>query len=115
MTSLTLDNNHDIYLNEFGDLAVCDELTECLQNCKTAMLAQHGEMIYSADKGIQYRNLIWDNYYPAQFEAAARETISSITGVEKIEQFTFSRSGGVFNYRADIVTQWGRGTISYEL
>lgn len=112
--SIALNGKHSLYLDAAGNLALANNLEACLQDCKTAMLAQRAEMIYAMDEGIPYRQTSWDQYRPAQFEAATRTTILSVPGVVRIDSFTFSFSGNVFSYTATIVTDWGTGDISSE-
>lgn len=112
MTTLGLNEQHDLYLNAAGDLVIKSDLDACIQNCKTAMLAQRGEMIYAMDEGIPYRSTLWDQYRPAQFEAAARSALLRVDGVLRINKFTIERSGNDFIYRAEIMTVWGIGTVT---
>lgn len=112
MTTLGLNDDHNLYLNAAGDLVIKSELEACIQNCKTAMLAQRGEMIYAMDEGIPYRSTIWDQYRPAQFEAAARTALLNVDGVVGINQFTINRTGNDFIYRVEIMTRWGVGSLT---
>ncbi|ABS48561.1 MULTISPECIES: hypothetical protein [Yersinia pseudotuberculosis complex] len=112
--SLALNDKHRLYLDAAGNLAVVTNLAACLQNCKTAMLAQRNEMIYAMDEGIPYRETLWDQYRPAQFEAAARTAIKAITGVKQITSFSIARAGNDFYYSATIKTEWGTGAINNE-
>ncbi|CNI48610.1 hypothetical protein [Yersinia pekkanenii] len=112
--SLALNDKHRLYLDASGNLAVATDLDACLQNCKTAMLAQRNEMIYAMDEGIPYRETLWDQYRPAQFEAAARATLKAITGVKQVTSFSISRTGNDFYYSATIKTEWGTGAINNE-
>ena len=109
--SLALDGRN-LCLDAAGNLTTKTGLAACLQNCETAMLAQLNEMIYAMDEGIPCRETLWDNYQPAQFQAAAVATIEGITGVLRVESFSVSRGDNEFNYTAVIVTEWGTGTIN---
>lgn len=112
--SIALNGEHSLYLDAAGNLALVDNLEACLQDCKTAMLAQRAEMIYAMDEGIPYRQTSWDQYRPAQFEAAARAAVLAVPGVIRIDSFAFSFSNNVFSYVVVIVTDWGAGGISSE-
>lgn len=107
-----LNDQHDIYLNDAGDLVIVDDLAACMQGCETAILAQRAEMVFAMDQGIPSRPLVWDQYLPAQFEAAARAAISAVPGVVEITAFDFNRRDNVFSYTATIKTQWGIGVIN---
>lgn len=112
--SIALNGDHSIHLDAAGNLALARNLDACLQDCKTAMLAQRAEMIYAMDEGIPYRQTSWDQYRPAQFEAAARATILSVPGVVRINSFTFGFADNELSYAVTIVTDWGTGDISSE-
>lgn len=107
-------NNHSLFLDAAGNLALTSNLDACLQDCETAMLAQRSEMIYAMDEGVPYRQTSWDQYRPAQFEAAARTSLLAVNGVVRIRSFTFSFSGNTLSYSATIETEWGIGGISSE-
>ncbi|TQI80004.1 hypothetical protein FHU10_5145 [Serratia fonticola] len=110
--SISINDEHDIFLDDAGNLSLATDLQACLQDCKTAVLAQRGEMIYAMDEGLPTREIIWDSYRPAQFEAAARNAIMSMPGVLQVTQFSMTRQGDTFGYNATIETQWGKGTIN---
>ena len=86
-----------------------------LQNCDTAMRAQLGEMIYAMDKGVPYRQLLWDSYDPISWGAAAQATILAVDGVSAIVSFIMSKTGNVFSYSAIIETTYGQGQINGNL
>lgn len=110
--SLALDDANGLFLDAAGNLAVTTGLDACLQNCRTAMLAQREEMIYAMDEGIPTRGTLWDQYRPSQFQTAAVTTIENVPGVLRVSDFELSRNGEDFIYTATVVTEWGKGTVS---
>jgi|GEM_PF-3766126 len=110
--SISVNGDHDIFLDDAGNLSVSTDLDACMQNCETAVLAQRDEMIYSMDEGVPTQTAVWDLYRPAQFEAAARSAIMAMPGVLRITHFSMMRQADTFSYNATIETQWGKGTIN---
>ena len=84
----------------------------CVQNCRTAMLAQQGEMIYAMDSGLPTRATVWDNYNPQLFEAAARSVLKSVQDVTGILSFTQSLNNGTLGYSVEISTIYGNTTVA---
>lgn len=113
--SISVNSDHDIFLDAAGNLAIASDLVACQQDCETAVLAQRSEMIYAMDEGVPTQAAVWDLYRPAQFEAAARSTILATSGVLRITQFSMARDGDAFSYNATIETQWGKGNINGRL
>ena len=102
----------DIYLDKYGNLAIVTGLDACEQNCKTAMLAVQGEMIYALQGGIPYRSVVWDRYTPALFEMYAREILLSVKDVKSVASFTQNMTDGILSYEAKIVTIYGNGMVT---
>lgn len=109
--SLALNGQHNLFLDDSGNIATVTGLEACLQNCKTALLAQKNEMIYSMDEGIPTRATLWDQYLPSQFHTAAVATLDKVPGVLRVEAFDVSRNEDEFIYHATIKTEWGIGEI----
>ena len=95
-----------------GLLQFVTRIDACVQNCKTAMLAQQGEMIYAMDAGMPTRATVWDNYNPQLFEAAARSVIKSVQDVTGILSFTQMLDNGTLNYSVQISTIYGNATVA---
>jgi hypothetical protein len=113
--SISVNDDHDIFLDAAGNLSLSADLEACQQGCETAVLSQRNEMIYAMDEGVPTQAAIWDLYRPAQFEAAARAAIMATPGVLRITQFSMARDGDVFSYNATIETEWGKGNINGRL
>ncbi|MBC3211367.1 hypothetical protein [Serratia fonticola] len=113
--SISVNDDHDIFLDAAGNLSISTDLDACLQGCETSVLAQRREMIYAMDEGVPTQTAIWDLYRPAQFEAAARSAIMATPGVVRITQFSMARDSDIFSYSATIETEWGKGTINGRL
>ena len=111
-TSLALNANNDIYIGADGNLATVTGIDAAIQNCKTAMQAQQGEMMYAMLNGMPTRATVWDNFNPSLFEAAGRSILAGVQDVTGVAAFTITRTENVLTYTAVIVTIYGTGTVS---
>lgn len=112
MISIAANENNDLFIDATGNLAMVQDVEAVMQNCKTAMQAQMGEMIYRIDDGMPTRETAFDRYNAAQFEAAGRSVLLRVEGVRSIESFDVSRNGDVLAYRATIGTIYGNMVIT---
>jgi len=112
MRTFALDITNDIYLDASGNIAMLYDLPAVIQNCKTAMQSQLGEMQYDTGRGIPYRATMFDSYNPAQFTAAARQTLLAVEGVTLVESFNVDRVGDSVQYTAVIKTIFGTDTLN---
>jgi len=103
-------NNDIITLN--GNIQFLAGIYAVLQNCKSAMLAQRGEMMYSTQTGMPWNETVFDNYNERQFEAAARDVLLSVSGVESVLSFNTQAHDGTLSYASTIQTIYGTGTIN---
>ena len=111
---------NDIYLDINGNIAIAgktqdqaDQIEAVLQCCKTAALAQLGEMVLHVDLGIPNLDLIW-NGSPniVQWESVLRSTFLSVEGVQEVLSLSARQSGRVLSYSATIQTIYGQGTLN---
>lgn len=111
---------NDIYLDVEGNIAIAgktqetqDQIQAVLQCCKTAALAQLGEMVLHTDLGIPNLDLIW-NGSPniVQWESVLRSTFLSVEGVQEVLSLSARQSGRVLSYSATIQTIYGQGALN---
>lgn len=107
MKTLSVDATNDIYAKN-GVLAVADGL-ECIrQQCTQAMQTIRGEMLFAADQGLPYFEVIWTGQPNLiAFDAAAREALMRVNGVEFINAFSASISNSELKYSVEIATKYG--------
>jgi hypothetical protein len=103
-------NNDIITVN--GNIRFLTGINAVLQNCKSAMLAQRGEMMYALTSGMPWRATTFDRYDPRQFEAAARDVLLGVTGVVSVLSFNMQAQNGVLTYATTIQTIYGNGVIN---
>jgi hypothetical protein len=105
-------SDRDLIIGADGLLSTVADLEAVAQNCITAMSAQLGEMVLAADEGVPTVETVWDKYHPARFEMAARRTLLAVDGVRDVLSFQQSRSGDTLSYTAEILTAYGRTTVT---
>lgn len=103
---------NDLVRGADGNLSIVSGLAAVALNCRSAMQAQRGEMVFAADRGIPTFGTVWNAYRPAQFEAAARAALRRVDGVLSIDEFTVTRAGDAFGYTATIRTAYGRAAVN---
>lgn len=112
MRTFAISDTNDLVLGHNGRITIVTDLQAALACCKTAMQAQLGEMQYEMDKGIPYFDAAFNQFNPAQFEAAARLRLLEATGVTTVQEFNITRVDNTMIYRATIQTIYGTGEIS---
>jgi hypothetical protein len=105
-------DRNDLVIGTDGNLSIVSGLRAVALNCRSAMQAQRGEMLFAADRGIPTLGTVWNAYLPAQFEAAARVAIKRVAGVVAVTGFTIDRTGEAFGYTATIQTIYGETTAN---
>lgn len=106
------DPRNDLYLDPDGNIAIGTAIAAVAANCKTAMQAQLGEMMFAADKGMPTLATAWDSYNPVQFEAAGRVILRSVPDVLEVVSFVVERITGVLRYTASIRTTFGETVVN---
>lgn len=84
-----------------------------LQNCDHAMRQQLRELQYSQQKGIEYFDNVFSgtpNYQLFQFQAI--QQLEQVSGVVRVVNFAYNVNDGVLDYSAEILTEYGTGTIN---
>lgn len=105
-------HRNDLFLDRDGNVANGTGIDAVAANCRTAVQAQLGEMIFAMAEGMPTLATAWDNYNPVQFEAAARTILRGVPDVLEVQSFTVERAGEVLSYTARIRTAFGEALIN---
>lgn len=112
MRSFQTDDTNDLFISG-RTLPVVSGLDAVLMVAKHAAQAILGEMVLAKDQGMPYFESVWiGNPIAAPFEAAFRARIARIDGVTEIASLETEQVGDVMQYRAEIVTTYGRGVLN---
>lgn len=112
MRSFAVDSNNDLFIGTDRNLAFVSGIDAIAQNSVTAVKAQRVEMIYATNQGMPTRGTAWDTYNPSQFEAAVRQIILGVSGVNSISAFSLFKQDNVLQYSATIKTIYGSVKIN---
>lgn len=114
--SLTLAVNarNDLFLGGDGNLATATDLAATMQACAHAAKTLLAEMVYAADEGIPYFDVVWSGSPNlVQFEAFLRRALLAVDGVQLLAGLDVARAGGnVLTYNATIQTIYGTASLN---
>lgn len=119
-TVLAINAVNDIYVDDtnnlamlFGNQTTQQGLAAVQQACKTASLAQLGEMLLFTTQGMPSLQSVFNsNPNLAIYQAALVAAIQQISGVISVQSITFTKTGNVLNYVAEIQSQYGGLTVN---
>lgn len=117
---LAINSVNDIYVDSTNNLAMLfgsasnnQGLQAVAQACKTASLAQLGEMILFTTQGMPaLQSVFTSSPNLPLYQAALVAAIQQIPGVISVQSIIFTKSGNVLNYIAEIQSQYGEISIN---
>lgn len=112
MRSFATDDNNDLFISG-RDMAVSVDLLAVLSVAKHVAQSILGEMVFAKTEGMPYFETVWaGNPTSAAFEAAFRDRVGRIPGVQQIASLEVNQVGDAMQYRAEIVTIYGAGAVN---
>lgn len=96
-----------------GRLQVVLDIDVVMQNCDHAIRQQLGELRYRQTKGVEYFNNAFNgnpNYQLFKFQCITQ--IENVSGVVRVITFDYTVADGVLAYSAEILTEYGTGSIN---
>lgn len=111
MITLGVNQNNDIFARN-GRLVLAYGIDACMQSCARAVKAQVSEMPFAFDKGVDYKNFIF-NGSPRwnSFISACKAQILSVKGVISIQSLQLAFKDGLIAYEAIIQTEFGNAAL----
>jgi hypothetical protein len=113
---------NDLYLDGDGNIAMSFGIEAVLEACAEAARTLLGEMLYNADQGIPYQQLVWVGVPNiAQFTAALQSAFLAVPNVLQVVSLTTSQGPSPagapgepnqLNYSAVIQTAFGTGVVN---
>lgn len=111
--TLGTDSDNDLYLGPDGNLVVLNNNSAVLAACKTACLAQLGEMIYATKQGLPNFQAVWVGVPNIPlWQSYLLKTLQNVAGVLQVSNIVVIITGSTMRYTAQIVTQFGITQIS---
>lgn len=115
-TSLAVNSNNDIYLDENGNIAIVTDLLATLQACEQAVKTKLGELVLDTTRGVPYFETVFVGVPNLQiFNAGIKAAIIAEPGVVQIVALATKVNGGILSYTAEIQTVYGTGSILGEI
>lgn len=111
--TIATNDNNDIYLDSFGNIAMATDMQSILQTCENVSKTRLGEMMFATDQGIPYFETIFNGSpHLEAFSSALRSAILQVVGVDDIISMNFNQiSNNSISYTIVIRTYLGQGTI----
>jgi hypothetical protein len=113
MITFSVDANNDLVLGDDGNLSLCKDAQAVKNLCVHYARALRGEMLHKVDKGLPY----WKTVFGRQadlpmFEAAFRERMLEVAGVEDVVSFQAEIIDNELRYIATIRSIYGSLTFN---
>jgi hypothetical protein len=103
----------DIYLGPDGNLVVLSGINAVAAACRTATLAQLGEMVLATTQGIPNFSAIWTGTPEYNiWKSYILSTLQNVNGVQAVNSLTLSVDGNTISYTANITTIYGSTTVN---
>lgn len=111
-SSVKVNENNDIFLDDFHNVVLIEDLEACTQDVRLATLMRTGEDVFDVRAGVGYFEFIFS---PQQDYDAARKSLSdaimSSPSVISVEELLITIEGEVFTYTAQVMTIYGQLTV----
>lgn len=111
--TFAVDASNDIFIGPDGNLAVLSGMQAVAAACRSATLAQLGEMVFATGNGIPNFQTLWigsPDY--AIWKSYILKALQGVDGVQQVTSLVLSVSGNMVSYTANITTIYGSETIN---
>lgn len=113
MKTFSVDSQTSDLQTQNGFLVIATGRDCIAQQCSQAMRTILGEMLYAADKGIPYFQVVWTGSPNLlAFEAAARAALLAVPGVLFVNSFSARIAANELIYSVELSTTDGTVTIN---
>ncbi|MCP9268842.1 hypothetical protein M5U04_12260 [Xenorhabdus sp. XENO-1] len=113
MITFAVDENNDLMLGDDGNLAIVRDAEAVKNLCIHYARALRGEMLHQVDKGIPYWKTTFGRHADIpMFEAAFRERMREVDGVEEVISFQADIADNTLRYIAVIRSTYGSFTLN---
>lgn len=114
LTISTSRNENDLYLDDFGNLAMSEDIEALSFITLNSVRTVRGELIFNADFGVPYFTTIFASAnYIGLWEFYVRETALQIPGNTSISSFIYEVNGDQLSYEMVIATDSGKEVTIY--
>lgn len=107
ITLATTAETNDIYADKSGNIAIISGAEALAQTLSHISQSQRNEMIYATNRGIPYRDTVFQSKDFLLFEAAMRSEFMKHPEVTGIASFVISQDGEDVTYEAQVNSIYG--------
>ena len=108
MLTIAINSSNDIYLDPNGNIALKTDLEAMGDIYVNKAQTNKGELIYNAEKGIDYFNTIFgEPCYPDIFQNELISELENTAETIKITGFNQEISNGIYSYTVNCQTSYG--------
>ena len=110
MKTIGCDDNGNL-LVVGGMLIISSELEAIRQACTQTCSTLRGEMMFSADKGVDYEKNVWNQPDIDEFYMDLSMNLMSIPGVVSVGNLNLDTESSSFKYSVEVSTIYGKTSI----
>lgn len=112
-TTISFDENADIFLDEYGNIAMSDNAQALSFITLNAIRTVRGELIFNSSLGVPYFTTIFASPANIQmWEFYVKETAGNVPGITAVDSFVYQINGNNLNYEMVLSTDTGEVTIN---
>lgn len=112
-STFAVNENNDLYLDQYGNLAIATGIMAIMQGCAQAAKTLLGEMVFNINQGLPYFEQVWVGVPNIQqWTAALRSAFFTVPGVIEVVSLITSQDNNTLTYTAVIRTSVGTGTVT---
>lgn len=113
MITIATNDSNDIYRDTSGNLAMLTDINALANVSRNVVLTNLGEPQYNQQDGIPYFETIFtDTPKIDLFQAAQISALEKLENVERVSNYEYEQSNGIFSYSLVEHTTFGDITIN---
>lgn len=110
MITIGCDDNGNLLVVD-GMLVISSGIEAIRQTCTQTCSTLRGEMLYSADKGVDYEKNVWNQPDIDEFYMDLVENLMRIPGVVTVGNLNVDTESSSFKYSVDVSTIYGKTSV----
>lgn len=113
MKTIAINSNNDIYLDNFNNLALKNDLDAMGDIFVNKSQTNTGELLYNADKGVDFFNTVFSSpAYPDLFQHELINELKDTDSTQNVRDFVGEVQKNVYSYSVKIQTDYGELTLN---
>lgn len=112
--TLALDENDDIFLDAYGNIATVTGNQSIQQHVKTAIRLWLGESDFDETKGVQYRNILGEQLNDELLRDELESAVLGVDGVARVISLEYSTNNLTRTYTVHVKYELDSGAVINE-